>query len=64
MARVIDYDYPEDAYLAGLLHDFGQLVLDAKFHQQYQDVLRHNWQTPHVGQGVPEWHEAVLKPAG
>ena len=27
LAREINYNYPEDAYLAGLLHDIGKLVL-------------------------------------
>ena len=39
IAHAIGYEHPEDAYLAGLLHDFGQIVFDAKFHQQYLDVI-------------------------
>jgi len=39
IAHAIGYDHPEDAYLAGLLHDFGQIVFDAKFHQQYVEVI-------------------------
>ncbi|MDH3856883.1 MAG: HDOD domain-containing protein [Gammaproteobacteria bacterium] len=38
-AHSLDYDYPQDAYLAGLLHHFGQIVFDAKFHDQYVDIM-------------------------
>jgi len=37
-AESLDYAHPEDAYLAGLLHDFGQIVFDLKFHEQYVEV--------------------------
>ncbi len=39
IARVLNYEHLQDAYMAGLLHDFGQFVFDAKFHEQYIDVL-------------------------
>ncbi len=39
IANTLDYEYPRDAYLAGLLHDFGQMVFDAKHHEQYVDVM-------------------------
>ena len=39
IAQSLDYEFPHDAYLAGLLHDFGQIVFDAKHHEQYIDVL-------------------------
>ena len=38
-AHSLDYDYPQDAYLAGLLHHFGQIVFDTKFHDQYVDIM-------------------------
>ncbi len=38
-ANALNYEHPQDAYLAGLLHDFGQIVFDAKFHEQYADIL-------------------------
>jgi len=38
-AHSLSYDYPQDAYLAGLLHHFGQIVFDAKFHDQYVDIM-------------------------
>ena len=39
IAQSLDYEFPRDAYLAGLLHDFGQIVFDAKHHEQYIVVL-------------------------
>ena len=39
IAEALNYDHPQDAYLAGLLHDFGQIVFDAKFHEQFVDIL-------------------------
>jgi HD-like signal output (HDOD) protein/signal transduction histidine kinase len=39
IAQTLDYESPGDAYLAGLLHDFGQIVFDAKHHEQYVEVM-------------------------
>ncbi len=39
IASSLDYEFPEDAYLAGLLHDLGQIVFDAKHHEQYIEVM-------------------------
>jgi HD-like signal output (HDOD) protein/nitrogen-specific signal transduction histidine kinase len=39
IARIINYHPRHDAYLAGLFHDFGQIVFDAKFHEQYIDII-------------------------
>ncbi len=39
IAISLDYEFPQDAYLAGLLHDLGQIVFDAKHHEQYTDVM-------------------------
>jgi HD-like signal output (HDOD) protein/signal transduction histidine kinase len=39
IASSLDYEFPQDAYLAGLLHDLGQIVFDAKHHEQYTDVM-------------------------
>jgi HD-like signal output (HDOD) protein/nitrogen-specific signal transduction histidine kinase len=38
IAHIINYKPREDAYLAGLLHNIGQIVFDAKFHEQYVDI--------------------------
>ena len=39
IAHALNYEHPQNAYLAGLLHDYGQIVFDAKFHDQYADIL-------------------------
>ncbi len=39
LALSLNYEHPQDAYLAGLLHDFGQIVFDARFHDQYVDIM-------------------------
>ena len=38
LAIALDYERPEDAYLAGLFHDLGQIVFDARFHEQYVKI--------------------------
>lgn len=40
LAVALDYESPGDAYLAGLLHDFGQIVFNAKHHEQYVEVMK------------------------
>ena len=40
IAQQLDYEYPRDAYLAGLLHDLGQIVFDAKHHEQYVEIMQ------------------------
>ena len=39
IAIALNYEYPQDAYLAGLLHDIGQIVFDAKYHDQYIKII-------------------------
>ncbi len=39
LAQEVHYDYPEDAYLAGLLHDIGKLVLYANFSRDYVPIV-------------------------
>jgi len=39
IAIATNYEHPYDAYLAGLFHDFGQIVLDARFHEQYIKII-------------------------
>jgi len=40
IAAALHYEVPHDAYLAGLLHDLGQIVFDAKHHEQYMEVMQ------------------------
>ncbi len=35
IAEHIDYQYPEEAYTAGLLHDIGQLILESAYPNKY-----------------------------
>ncbi len=39
LAKRLDLPNPEEAYVAGLLHDFGKLVLAQFVGQEYQDLL-------------------------
>jgi signal transduction histidine kinase/HD-like signal output (HDOD) protein len=39
LAQEVHYDYPEDAYLAGLFHDIGKLVLWANFSRDYVPIV-------------------------
>ena len=39
IAIALEYEHPQDAYLAGMFHDFGQIVFDAKFHEQYIKII-------------------------
>lgn len=39
LAETTHYANPEEAYLAGLLHDIGQLALATGFPEQYADIL-------------------------
>lgn len=40
LARELKYASPEEAFLAGLLHDIGRLVLWVNVTEQYADILR------------------------
>ncbi|MBN1673300.1 MAG: HDOD domain-containing protein [Kiritimatiellae bacterium] len=40
LARVLHYRNPEDAFLAGVLHDIGKLVLDDHLHEDYAQAAR------------------------
>ena len=41
LARNLRYDDPEEAYIAGLLHDMGKLLLDQFVLEDYQNIVRH-----------------------
>jgi signal transduction histidine kinase/HD superfamily phosphohydrolase YqeK len=38
LAREVHYEYPQDAYLAGLFHDIGKLILWANFSRDYVPI--------------------------
>jgi len=40
IAEHIDYELPEEAYVAGLLHDIGLVLLESYFPIEYEGVLR------------------------
>ena len=52
MAQALDYECPEDAYLAGLLHDLGQIVFDSKHHEQYVEVMQQDSEIETINQEV------------
>jgi signal transduction histidine kinase/HD-like signal output (HDOD) protein len=39
LAERVHYDFPDDCYLAGLLHDIGKLVLWANFSRDYAPIM-------------------------
>ncbi|SHO47751.1 HDOD domain-containing protein [Desulfopila aestuarii] len=41
LARLIDYPFPEEAYIAGLLHDIGRMALQSRFSKMYSDCPPH-----------------------
>lgn len=45
IAQFIHYPYPDEAYLAGLLHDIGKLTLLTTNQTAYQDVFAHSQNT-------------------
>ena len=52
IADSLDYEFPHDAYLAGLLHDFGQIVFDAKHHEQYIEVVSQDTEAEIIKQEI------------
>lgn len=40
IAKKTQYAYPEEAFLSGLLHDIGKLVLWVNFAEKYADILK------------------------
>lgn len=48
LAEDVGYDHPQDAYLAGLLHDIGKLVLWANFSKDYIPII----EGAHINDGV------------
>ena len=52
IAIAIDYEHPQDAYLAGLLHDVGQIVFDAKHHDQYVKIINAKTEAETIAQEI------------
>lgn len=46
LARQVRYADPETAFVAGLLHDIGKVVLDRHFHREYEQVVSIARETP------------------
>lgn len=40
IAEHINYELPEEAYVAGLLHDLGLIILESQFSEEYKQVLK------------------------
>lgn len=55
IAIALDYKYPQDAYLAGLLHDIGQIVFDAKYHDQYIKIINSTSEAETIAQEISKF---------
>ena len=55
IAIAIDYEHPQDAYLAGLLHDVGQIVFDAKYHDQYVKIFNAKTEASTISQEISKF---------
>ncbi len=55
IAIAMNYEYPQDAYLAGLLHDIGQIVFDAKYHDQYIKIINLETEAETVAQEISKF---------
>ena len=55
LAIALNYEKPHDAYLAGLFHDFGQIVFDAKYHEQYHKIISENTEDETLARENSKW---------
>lgn len=55
IAIALGYEYPQDAYLAGLLHDIGQIVFDAKYHDQYIKIINSTTEAETITQEISKF---------
>lgn len=53
IARAVNYESPEEAFIAGLLHDIGILILDASFREDYARI----WKLTETGEKLIEMEE-------
>ncbi len=58
IAIAIGYEQPGDAYLAGMLHDLGQIVFDAKYHDQYVKIINLDTEAKTIAQEVSMFGES------
>jgi|GEM_PF-840765 len=55
IAIAIEYEHPQDAYLAGLLHDVGQIVFDAKYHDRYVKIINAKTEAETIAQEISKY---------
>jgi len=55
IAIALDYEHPQDAYVAGLLHDIGQIVFDAKYHDQYVKIINAKTEAATITQEISKF---------
>jgi HD-like signal output (HDOD) protein/signal transduction histidine kinase len=55
IAIALEYEHPQDAYLAGLLHDVGQIVFDAKYHDQYVKIFNAKTEAATIAQEISKF---------
>ncbi len=55
IAIAIEYEHPQDAYLAGLLHDVGKIVLDARDHDQYVKIANADTEAETITQEISKY---------
>ncbi|MBW2011771.1 MAG: HDOD domain-containing protein, partial [Deltaproteobacteria bacterium] len=48
IAKESSYEYPEEAFLSGLLHDIGKLVLWVNFKEDYPEILKDCEENPEL----------------
>ncbi|MBW1939917.1 MAG: HDOD domain-containing protein [Deltaproteobacteria bacterium] len=48
IAKESSYEYPEEAFLSGLLHDIGKLVLWVNFKEDYAEILKDCEENPEL----------------
>ena len=56
IAEKIKYASPEEAFLAGLLHDMGILILDSTCPEEYEEI----WKRVHAGSNLMETERSLL----
>jgi len=55
IARESGYAYPEEAFICGLLHDIGILILEKSFPEKFQRI----WKQAEAGESIAELEERI-----